>query len=69
MLTRPEISSIQRTDADGNPREYVVGRGGITKIQETQENGEYAFYAWVEVWAGDELFARFPQNKLDAIFY
>jgi hypothetical protein len=69
MINRPPIRSIELIDNHGNPREYIVGVAGITRIPEVEENGEYAFINWVEVWADEILIARFPQSKLEAIRY
>ena len=37
---------------------YVVGHGGVTKIEAYYENGEYAGIPWFAVYVGDELIAR-----------
>jgi hypothetical protein len=68
-LKRPPIHSITFISAEGNPYERIVGRNGITQIKETEENGEYCLIAWVEVWQGDDLLSRHPQNKLEHIIY
>lgn len=69
MINRPPIGSIEFTTTEGNPGNYIVGRNGVGRITEVEENGEYCFISWVEVWAGETLIARFPQNKLDCIRY
>jgi hypothetical protein len=69
MINRPPVQSIEFTSTEGNPCQYTVGRNGVTRIPETEENGEYSFVNWVEVWADEVLLARFPQNKLDCIRY
>ena len=69
MGSRPPIQQISYLDADGNQREYIVGRGFVTAIRETNEAGEFCYIPWVEVWAGETLLARFSQNKLERIIY
>ena len=68
MINRPPVQMICYTDAQGNPHTFTVGCG-CTEIWETEENGEYAYVPWVEVWDGDRLLARFNQHKLEHIIY
>jgi hypothetical protein len=56
-------------DSQGNPHEFSIGRGQVTEIRETEENGEYSTIPWLEVLSGDQLVARFNQHKLEHIFY
>ena len=59
MLSRPPVREIYFEDEHGNPKWFIVGGvDGVTAIKETEENGEYTFIPWVEVWAGEKLLAR-----------
>lgn len=69
MKTRPPVSMICYTSAEGNPHTFTVGKGGITELREVEENGEYCTIPWIEVWHGERLLARFNQHKLEHIFY
>lgn len=69
MKDRPPVNSICYISAEGNPHQYIVGRGGVTEIREVEESSEYSFVPWVEVWAGRNLLARFNQHKLEHILY
>ena len=69
MSERPPIESITYISAEGNPHQFIVGRGGITEIRETQECAEYCHIPWLEVWAGESIVARFCQHKVEHIFY
>jgi hypothetical protein len=69
MNNRPAILEVGFYSTAGNPHNYVVGKAGITEIKETEECGEYASIPWVEVYAGNELIARFCQHKLEHIYY
>ena len=68
MASRPPIHQIGYDDERGNPRIFTVGCG-CTEIREVEENGEYCYLPWVEVWDGDKLLARFCQHKLEQIIY
>ena len=69
MKNRPPARSICFISPEGNPCEYIVGRGGVTELREVEESGEYSRIPWVEVWASESLLARFNQHKLEHIFY
>jgi hypothetical protein len=69
MLKRPPIESICYISAEGNPHQFIVGRGGVTFIGETQENSEYCLIPWIEVWDGEKIVARFNQHKVEHILY
>ena len=68
MIDRPPIHMISYITTEGNPCSFTVGCG-CTEIREIEENGEYAFVPWVEVWNGERLLARFNQHKLEHIIY
>ena len=69
MEKRPPIESITYISAEGNPDQFIVGRGGITFIGETQENGEFCTIPWLEVFDGENIIARFNQHKVEHIIY
>jgi len=69
MSDRPSVQKICYISPEGNPSEFILGRGGVTDIRETEENGEYSTIPWLEVWAGENLLARFNQHKLEHIIY
>lgn len=69
MVKRPPVERITYISAEGNPHQFIVGRGGVTFIGETEENGEYCTIPWLEVWDGDTIVARFNQHKLEHILY
>lgn len=68
MINRPPIHMICYMSAEGNPHTFTVGCG-CSEIREVEENGEYAFINFVEVWDGDKLLFRASQNKLEYIVY
>ena len=68
MINRPPIHMICYMDAQGNPHTFTVGCG-CTEIREVEENGEYAFIPFVEVYDGDNLLFRASQHKLEHIVY
>jgi hypothetical protein len=69
MRDRPPVRMICYVSAEGNPHVFIVGRDEVTKLQEVEENGEHSTIPWIEVWANDQLLARFNQHKLEHIFY
>ena len=69
MSSRPPVRMICYYSAEGNPHQFVAGAGGITELREVQECSEFCYIPWIEVWAGDQLRARFNQHKLEHIFY
>ena len=68
MINRPPIHEITYIDMQGNPRTFTVGCG-CTEIREVEENGEFAFIPWVEVWSGEKILFRASQHKLERIIY
>lgn len=48
---------------------YTVGRNGITKIEQTFKNGEYAHIPYLRVWRGDRPIAEFCQHKIIAVLF
>lgn len=68
MINRPPVQMICYTDEHGNPHTFTVGCD-VTEIREVEENGEYAFVPWVEVYNGEKFLARFNQHKLDQVIY
>lgn len=68
MANRPPIERIGYIDPGGNPCQFIVGYK-TTRIEETEENGEFCTIPWLEVWEGENLVARFNQHKVEHIFY
>ena len=48
---------------------HVVGSGGVLEIRATQENGEYAYVPYVEVWGELGLIAKYCMHKLDGVWH
>jgi len=69
MIARPPVQRICYISAEGNPHVFIAGRDGITELREVEEYSEYCAIPWLEVWAGDQLVARFNQHKLEHILY
>lgn len=65
-----EIQLIQvPCDQHGNPIEYLVGRGGVTRIEACTKPGEYCYIPYVRVWAGDKAIGEFCQHKLSGLWF
>lgn len=65
-----EIRMIQiPCDETGNPKEYVVGRPGVTRIEATTKSGMHADIAYVRVWDGDKAVAEFCQHNLSGLWF
>lgn len=68
-ITQP-IRMIQiPCDEGGNPKEYIVGRGGITRIEATTKSGLHADIAYIRVWQGDEAVGEFCQHHLSGVWF
>lgn len=56
-------------DERGNPREFTVGRNGVTHIEATTKSGMHADIAYIRVWCGDKALAEFCQHSLSGVYF
>lgn len=48
---------------------YCVGRGGVTRIEACQKNGEYTHIPYIRVWADEKCLAEFCQHNIVGVFF
>ena len=56
-------------DEHGNPKEYIVGRGGITRLEATTKSGMHADIAYIRVWSGELAVAEFCKHSLSGVYF
>lgn len=56
-------------DEGGNPKEYIVGKFGVTRIEACTKSGMHADIPYVRVWCGDEAAAEFCQHSLSGLWF
>ena len=56
-------------DEHGNPKDYIVGRQGVTRIEATTKSGLHADVAYIRVWCGDKAAAEFCQHSLSGVYF
>lgn len=56
-------------DKHGNPKEYIVGRNGVTRIEPTVKSGMHADIAYIRVWGDGKAIAEFCQHSLSGVYF
>lgn len=72
MSTEPisqPIVEIILGDLGEGVETYKVDRGGCTRIEPIEKNGEYCMIPWVRVWAGEVVLFEACQHRLVGIVY
>lgn len=49
--------------------EYIVGLGGVTRIEACQKSGLHANLPYVRVWDGDTCLAEFCQHNIVGVYF
>ena len=68
-VNQPITSIIVPCDHHGNPQSFIVGLGGVTKIEATTKSGMHADIPYVRVWTGDVAIAEFCQHAISATYF
>lgn len=56
-------------DETGNPREFIVGRAGVTRIEACTKSGLHADIPYVRVWSDQQAVAEFCQHSLSGVYF
>jgi hypothetical protein len=56
-------------NADSDPVDYIVGRGGVTRIEACQKSGLHANIPYVRVWKGEVCEAEFCQHNIVGVYF
>ena len=67
---KQEITAAQLLcDAYGNPVDFRVGIGAVTRIEACEKNGEYCMIPYIRVWDGEKCMCEFSQHKANFIVF
>lgn len=64
-----EIACVQIDTIPESQAEYLVGRGGVTRIEAFTKSGMRADIPYVRVWRGDEPLAEFCQHGIVGVYF
>lgn len=63
------IRGIDLPSDNGRRRNYVVGRGDVTRIEAATKSGMHAYIPYIRVWKGEVCEAEFCQHNIVGVYF